>query len=191
MSRGPTDVGCCNLNSCLEQDALLVFDVGSSQANGEIRKQMNKLSVPNASVNSLLLLPSSQEDLERRASYGGHDMQLDFISSFVALSLSLSLSLALCFSPSFFLSFAARGNKRRKKAFSLSGIAGSKESLVFCCPPMQARERRWICTSQDSSSTWLGIPLCDPDTLLCHSWVTFWVLEPNKEYKRKCSWSIL
>ena len=95
MSRGPTDVGCCNLNSCLEQDALLVFDVGSSQANGEIRKQMNKLSVPNASVNSLLLLPSSQEDLERRASYGGHDMQLDFISSFVALSLSLSRSLSL------------------------------------------------------------------------------------------------
>ncbi|CAE7677242.1 Cacna2d3, partial [Symbiodinium sp. CCMP2592] len=53
-----------------DKDALLVFDVGSSQANGEIRKQMNKLNVPNATLNSLLLMPSSQEDLERRAKCG-------------------------------------------------------------------------------------------------------------------------
>ena len=93
---------------------------GSSQANGEIRKQMNKLSVPNASVNSLLLLPSSQEDLERRASYGGHDMQLDFISSFVALSLSLSLALSRSLFFSFFLSLLrCQGEQAPKESLQL------------------------------------------------------------------------
>ena len=61
------------------QDVLLVCDGGGIKAQSEIRKQLAKLakSLPNTSLQSLLLLPS-QEDLEKRATYslGAEDLWL-------------------------------------------------------------------------------------------------------------------